>query len=111
MKVATGAVSTTMPAYVSQPTPSSWPKGHAFPPSACAEAQSASKDLPFPLVADGEVPLRPERHQPMSITTLRKTIITYLSRRLPRCPTCHHPTPGRFDVAIGYSRGRYDLVF
>jgi hypothetical protein len=34
--------------------------------------------------------LRPERHVPLSISTLRRNIAVALAKRLPRCPCCLH---------------------
>ena len=50
--------------------------------------------LSFPTVTDPEAPpMRPERHIPNSIATLRRRLIAILVRRLPRCPCCApHPT-------------------
>jgi SRSO17 transposase len=36
------------------------------------------------------LPIRTERHNPQSITTLRRQIATHLARSLPRCPCCLH---------------------
>ena len=45
--------------------------------------------LPFSPVTDPEVPpLRPERHIPNSIATLRRRLIVALVGHLPRCPCC-----------------------
>jgi hypothetical protein len=53
-----------------------------------------SKNLPFPLVVDPEAPpIRPERHIPNSIATLRRrlTVALALARNLDRCPCCQTP--------------------
>ena len=53
-----------------------------------------SKQLPFPLVIDPEAPpLRPERHVPNSISTIRRRIATAIARSLQRCPCCKAPMP------------------
>ena len=45
-----------------------------------------------PRVADPKAPpLRPERHVPNSIATMRRRLITALVRTLPRCPCCAAP--------------------
>ena len=50
---------------------------------------AASRNLPFPTVTDPEAPpLRPERHIPNSIATMRRRLIVALVRTLPRCPCC-----------------------
>jgi len=46
-----------------------------------------SRNLPFPTVADPEeLPLRPERHIPNSIETVRFRLANAIARTLPRCP-------------------------
>src|ERR1700740_257115 len=51
-----------------------------------------SKNTPFPPVIDPEVPpIRPERHIPNSIATVRRRLIVALTRRLSRCPCCTRP--------------------
>jgi len=48
-----------------------------------------SKKLLFPKLTDqGDMPLRPERHVPNSIATLKRRIAAALARSLPRCPCC-----------------------
>jgi len=45
--------------------------------------------LPFPKVIDQQAPpLRPERHIPNSIATMRRRLVLTLVRNLPRCPCC-----------------------
>ena len=41
-----------------------------------------------PATAPGAPPVRPERHSPASIATLRRHLAVALMRRLPRCPCC-----------------------
>ena len=51
-----------------------------------------SRNLPFPTITDPEAPpLRPERHVPNSIATMRRRLIAALVRTLPRCPCCTAP--------------------
>jgi hypothetical protein len=51
-----------------------------------------SRDLPFPAVTDPEAPpIRPERHIPNSIATMRRRLIVALARTLPRCHCCNTP--------------------
>jgi SRSO17 transposase len=60
------------------------PQGHVSPRS--------SRDLPFPRVTDPEaLPIRPERHIPNSIATIRRRLIVALAKTLPRCPCCNTP--------------------
>ena len=48
--------------------------------------------LPFPkVIHQEEPPLRPERHVPNSIATVRRRLATALAERLPRCPCCGRP--------------------
>ena len=52
-------------------------------------APGDSKHLPFPIVQDPrDPPLRPERHVPNSIATLRRRLAVGLAHALPRCPCC-----------------------
>ena len=52
-------------------------------------ASGQSKKLVFPKVTGQEdMPLRPERHMPNSIATLKRRIAAALARALPRCPCC-----------------------
>ena len=51
---------------------------------------AGSRDLPFPRVTDPAAPpIRPERHIPNSIATVRRRLIVALARTLPRCPCCN----------------------
>jgi SRSO17 transposase len=51
-----------------------------------------SRNLPFPLVTDPAVlPIRPERHIPNSIATIRRHLTVALARSLDRCPCCNAP--------------------
>ena len=62
-----------------------------FPPQHQVSARS-SRDLSFPRVIDPEAPpIRPERHIPNSIITVRRRLIVALARTLPRCPCCNAP--------------------
>ena len=52
-----------------------------------------SRNLPFPKVTDPEAPpIRPERHIPNSIATMRRRLMIALARRLSRCPCCNRST-------------------
>jgi len=62
--------------------------GDPFPPQQQLPKFS-SRNLPFPKVTDPEAPpLRPERHVPNSIATLRRRLIVKLVAILSRCPCC-----------------------
>src|SRR6516162_6162738 len=88
MKDEVGVASTITPPYVSQPMGSWWPSGTVFPP------------LPAPVILDYQPRsrrqtsahagrrVRPERHNPNSIATLRMTIARLLLAQLPHCPFC-----------------------
>ena len=55
-----------------------------------------SKHLSFPTVTDPAAPpLRPERHIPHSIATLRRRIAHALAQTLQRCPCCAQTIPHR----------------
>ena len=45
-------------------------------------------------------PLRPERHVPNSIATVRRRIIDALVRRMPRCPCCRASTAHRMRMNL-----------
>jgi Transposase DDE domain len=61
-------------------------------------APRCSRYLPFPTVTDPEAPpLRPERHIPNSVATMRRRLIVALVKSLSRCPCC----------AVSSSRKRY----
>ena len=66
-----------------------------IPPS---EPRSAAL-LPQLVVPDGYrprgAPLRPERHIPNSIATMRRRLMNAIIRRLPRCPCCGRSTARR----------------
>jgi hypothetical protein len=52
-------------------------------------------ELAVPTVTDPEAPpLRPERHIPNSIATMRRRLIGALVRTLSRCPCCNAPIAG-----------------
>jgi hypothetical protein len=67
----------------------SWPpNGRLFPPQD-AETREDPKRLSFPPVPNPQAPpLRPERHMPNSIATLRRRLIVALVEHLPHCPCC-----------------------
>ena len=68
-----------------------------FPPQDHATPLS-SKNIPFPQAIDpADPPIRPERHVPNSITSIRIAIARAISRTLPRCPCCQQ-TYGRRNL-------------
>jgi SRSO17 transposase len=70
-------------------------EGRRFPPQDLVPPR-CSRNLPYPTVTDPEEPpLRPERHIPNSIATMRRRLIAAIIRRLPRCPCCGGPTARR----------------
>ena len=59
-----------------------------FPPQ-LQLAPRAAKHLAFPTVIDpADPPIRPERHVPTSIPTIRRRLTVALAKRLQRCPCC-----------------------
>src|SRR5262252_753416 len=85
MKDEVGADFTIMPPYVLPPMGSSWPSGTVFPP----RPQSAISNFRSPNSRRSSGPadrVRPERHNPHSIATLRISIARVLIRQLPCCP-------------------------
>ncbi len=55
-------------------------------------SRPGSRNLPFPTVTDPEAPpIRPERHIPNSIATIRRRLTVALARSLQRCPCCNAP--------------------
>ena len=67
-------------------TPSWWPSAAAFPLRAGDPGSRPPSGRPA--TAPGAPPVRPERHSPASIATLRRHLAVALMRRLPRCPCC-----------------------
>ncbi|HUZ11472.1 MAG TPA: hypothetical protein VMU93_01305, partial [Caulobacteraceae bacterium] len=60
--------------------------GRRFPPQDLVPPGEARK-LAYPKVTDPAAPpIRPERHIPDSIATMRRRLIVALVKRLPRCP-------------------------
>jgi SRSO17 transposase len=61
-------------------------------------------ELTFPMVPDPtDPPIRPERHAPASIATMRRRLTAGLARRLPRCPCCLQPR-------VAKARSRQTLI-
>ena len=91
MKGADGAASTITPRCASRPMDSWSPRGRRFPPQDLPSPRS-SRNLPFPAVIDPEAPpLRPERHIPNSVATMRRYLVAALVQTLSRCPCCAAP--------------------
>ena len=85
-KAAVGRASTTMASYASPPTPFWRPSELGFPP---LRLSPSSDPLPYPKVsARGVLPVRTERHNPCSITTVRWRHIRTIIPALPNCPWC-----------------------
>lgn len=93
LKAATGAVFTITLRSPSQPT-ASWCGSDAFFPPLPAPRRGAPKTSAFPYPVSKPatrpeaLPVRTERHNPCSISTLRCQIAMHLARSLPRCPCC-----------------------
>ncbi len=82
----------TTPPCVSPPTGSCSANGEHLPPQASA-APFSSRRLPFPTVIDpADPPIRPERHVPNSITSVRVAVARAIARTMPRCPCCQRHT-------------------
>src|SRR6267143_2024657 len=72
----------------SRPTASSSPNRRRFPPQDLVPPRR-SRSLPYPTIIDPEdLPLRPERHVPNSIATMRVRLSRALSKTIIRCPCC-----------------------
>jgi DDE superfamily endonuclease len=94
-KAADGEASITMPHYVLRLTVSWSPSGRRFPPQDLVPPRY-SRCLQYPTVTDLEAPpLRPERHIPNSIATMRRRLFVALVKTLSRCPCCAAPTTPR----------------
>src|SRR4051794_41883446 len=77
-----------MPACASQPTAFSLPNA-AFSPLSGNSSASGSKHLRYPQASGhGDLPVRPERHVPHAIATIRRQLAVRLVKTLPRCPCC-----------------------
>src|SRR4051812_3514344 len=77
-----------MPACASQPTAFSLPSAACSPLSSNSSA-GGSKHLRYPPASShGALPVRPERHVPHSIASIRRELTVKLVRTLPRCPCC-----------------------
>ena len=86
-RAAAGAASTIMPASASRPTASSSPSA-AFSPLGPASPRGGSRHLRYPRASSRAVPVRPERHVPHSIASIRRRLTVGLVHLLPRCPCC-----------------------
>lgn len=85
---AAGAASIIMQAFALPLTDSSSPKGRRFPPQRRSKPKTA-RNLTFPKVTDSaDPPIRPERHTPNSIATVRRHLTVALSPNLQRFPCC-----------------------
>ena len=88
MKGGVGGASITMPPYVSRLMASWLPSGAVFPPQpapAMLDYQPRSRRRTS---ARAGRRVRPERHNPQSIATLRIAIARQLLQLLPHCPFC-----------------------
>jgi hypothetical protein len=85
MKVVAGAAFITTPLCASPPMASSSASEVFFP----LKVTGGAKRLHYPQAGGPEgIPIRPERHNPHSITSVRRCLAVALARRLPRCPCC-----------------------
>src|SRR6187431_1007135 len=84
-----GAASIITPPCASRLMASSFASGAFFP----LKIVSVAKRLRYPPVGGrAGIPLRPERHEPFSIASVRRSLTIALARRLPRCPCCQQPS-------------------
>ena len=89
-KAGAGSASTTTQRCASLPMGSWSASERRFPP----QPPGAAKRLSFPTVQDPAAPpIRPERHVPNSIATLRRRLAIALASTLARCPCCQSPYP------------------
>ena len=87
-KDAAGAAFIITPRYALRPMDSWWPNGIVFPPqpkSAILDYQRPSRRQTSGRVARR---VRPERHNPRSITTLRMVLARHLIGGIAQCPFC-----------------------
>lgn len=87
-KAAAGVVSIIAQPCASRPTVSSSPNRRRFPPQDLVPPRQ-SRFLPYPTIIDPEdLPLRPERHVPNAIATMRVRLSRALSKTIVQCPCC-----------------------
>ena len=85
MKDAVGAAFIIMPPCALRPMASSFASEVFSPLKSTSDAQR----LRYPRAGGPEgIPVRPERHNPSSITSVRRRLTVALARSLPRCPCC-----------------------
>src|ERR1700692_2181154 len=91
-RTAPGRAASPPPPPSASPLTTDWaPSGRRFPPQDQVTPRSC-RNLPFPIVIDPAAPpIRPERHIPNSIATLRRRLTVALARSLDRCPCCNAP--------------------
>ena len=88
MKVAAGGVFIITPPYASRPMDSWWPNGIFFPPQPAPAILDYQRPNNRPASVRAARRIRPERHNPRSITSLRMAIARCLLARIPHCPFC-----------------------
>src|SRR5689334_4428059 len=85
MKDGAGAAFIITPPCALRPMASSFASEVFSPLTSTSEAQR----LRYPRAGGPEgIPVRPERHNPSSITSVRRRLTVALARSLPRCPCC-----------------------
>ena len=87
-RAAAGAASTTTPALCVAAYGFLAAERCRFCPLRAGDPDSARSPSGRPATAPATPPVRPERHSPASIATLRRHLAVALMRRLPRCPCC-----------------------
>ena len=88
MRDVDGADFTITPPYVSQLMGSSWRSGTVFPPQHTSAVLDYQPRGYRRTSAHAVRRVRPERHNPQSIATLRIAIARQLLEQLPHCPFC-----------------------
>ena len=88
MKAAAGEACIITPPCVLRPMGSRWPNGIVFPPQPAPEILDYQRPSCHPTSGRAARRVRPERHSPRSITTLRMVLARHLIGRLGHCPCC-----------------------
>jgi len=91
MKGAVGVAFTITQPYVSQHMGFWWPSGTVFPPLHAPAMLDYQPRTRRRTSARAGRRVRPERHNPNSIATLRMMIARLLLAQLPHCPFCGSP--------------------
>ena len=88
MKAGVGADFIIMPLSVSQRMAFWFPSGAVFPPQPASDMLDYAPANHHKAFGRAAHRVRPERHNPHSIATLRIILARYLAGLLPHCPCC-----------------------